>query len=205
MDDERFEADLQAALRHRAIAADSLMDADAILDAVEKSRHRRMRPMLGLLAIPLLLGAIVGVSALANWAHTVPALSVSGGALAAQSCGSGAWPSTPVNCSAAEAAVSWGSASIERTRVWLTSLSAVKAAFNPPQQVNEPPPSTAVWVFVYDGRWTCCIVGQPDGTVSGPSDHSRWLYVVDAVEQGHGFINIVDWSGRPVPDQMPPP
>lgn len=206
MDDQRFEASLEVALQQRAIAADALLDTGAILRAIDASRHRsRRKAVLLVLGVPVVIGSIVGVTLLASRFSMTPIAGGLGGALAVQSCASAAWPSTPISCSAAQAAVSWGDASIARTRIWLTTLSAVKTVLNPPQQVNEPLPSTAVWMFIYDGRWTCCVVGRLDGSVSGTTDHSRWLYVADATEQGHGFINIIDWSGRPVPDRMPEP
>lgn len=107
-----------------------------------------------------------------------------------------------VSCGEAQASVSWGPNRIDTTRVWLTSLGAVKAAMSPPQQVSEPPDSTPVWVFVYDGRWTCCLVGSGEG-VTEPTDHSRWLHVVDATRNDGSFIYIHDWSGKDVPVSLP--
>ena len=110
----------------------------------------------------------------------------------------------PVSCADAQASVSWGPNRIDSTRIWLTSLGAMKAAMSPPQQVSEPPDSTPVWVFVYDGRWTCCLVGGDEG-VTGPTDHSRWLHVVDATRNDGSFIYIHDWSGKDVPVSLPAP
>ena len=107
-----------------------------------------------------------------------------------------------IDCSAARLSVSWGDVRIDRVRIWLTTLGAVKSTMNPPQQVVEPPATTPVWVFVYDGNWNCCLAGTSDG-LAAPTDHSRWLRVVDATRDDGSFIYIADWSGKDVPETLP--
>lgn len=109
-----------------------------------------------------------------------------------------------LSCTEAQASVSWGSSRVDRTRIWLTTLGAVKSTMSPAQQVSEPSDATPVWVFVYDGRWTCCLVGDGD-EITPASDHSRWVHVVDATTSDGSFIYIHDWSDKNVPEALPPP
>jgi hypothetical protein len=203
MDDTRFENDLGEALRRRAAMADALFDPHSIQAAVMhqgRRGNRRAWARLGLAGAAL---AVIVLAAVSIGLNFISRDAGGRGMPAATSCDSARWPSTPITCEAAEAEVSWGTTRIDQTRIWLTTLEAVKATLNPRRQIVEPPASTPVWLFVYDGLWTCCLVGEPDGTLSGPNDYSRWIYVADATGPGKGFIYIQDWSGRSVPERMP--
>lgn len=128
------------------------------------------------------------------------------GVLGAPSCEASDWPVTVVPCIDAERAVSWGSRRIDSTRVWLTTLSDVKAALDPPPQVVEPPDDTQVWVFVYEGKWRGPLYADESGDLRTPPPASRWLYAADAEHlDGTGFIYIHDWSGQPIPERFPRP
>ena len=122
------------------------------------------------------------------------------------SCADGAWPATAISCDAAYRLGDQAGARVDRARIWLTSLGAVKATMRPAQQVAEPPESSEVWVIVYDGYWRCCPNAFDESGSRMPLvDEKRWLVVAEAARQGTGFVYLQDWTGKPVPDVLPPP
>jgi hypothetical protein len=130
------------------------------------------------------------------------------------SCAEESWPATRLSCEEAEASVSWGDHRIDHLRIWLTTLGAIKSTMNPQQQVIEPALDTPVWLFVYDGRWTCCLHADENGNLVGPTDQSRWILAVDATQEAGvpgpagtsiGYVYLLEWSGRAVPDRLPRP
>ena len=95
---------------------------------------------------------------------------------------------------------------MERARIWLTTLGAVREAYRPPTVVVEPSPATAVWLIVYDGRWRCCPSAFDERGALIPQEmRSRWLVTVDATQEGTGFIHIANLSDHAVVEAMPRP
>lgn len=201
---------LRSAIRAYAATADGALSADQIVAAVTRPPRRAwlrtvaLVAVLAVVAITVLLGARVLVGS-------------SPGIDPVASCDGVSWPATSISCADAEASVSWGDVRIDRVRIWLTTLGAIKSTMNPQQQVIEPALDTPVWLFVYDGRWTCCLHADQSGRLVGPTDQSRWILAVDATEvlgaqtpagrvgTGAGYVYLLEWSGRAVPDRLPRP
>ncbi|HEU0234979.1 MAG TPA: hypothetical protein VFR14_00920 [Candidatus Limnocylindrales bacterium] len=122
----------------------------------------------------------------------------------AGSCDATTWSATVISCEAAFRIGSQAGARVERARIWLSTLGAVRSALNPARQVSEPTAEAPVWVIVYDGRWRCC----PDafdefGNRIPQVTQSRWLVVAESEREGSGFVYLQDWSDRFVPDRLP--
>jgi len=117
------------------------------------------------------------------------------GARPVASCDAQSWPQTVVSCEQAQHSASLPAGSGGETLIWLTTLSAVDAAFSPPRQTADTPvdTSTPVWVFIY---------GANPGA-------DRLLHVTDATSTrtlDGSFIYLYHWSelGSPaLPDRMP--
>jgi hypothetical protein len=124
----------------------------------------------------------------------------------AAACAGGVWPTTAISCDAADRIGDQAGARVDRTRIWLTTLGAVKASMHPLQQAVEPADTALVWVIVYDGFWRCCANGvDASGDRIPLVDQTSWLVVVEAARTGTGFVYLQDWTGKPVPYLLPPP
>lgn len=129
-------------------------------------------------------------------------------------CLEGAWEVVPVDCESARRSVSWGVITLTRTRIWLTTVGAVKSAFNPPHQVvSDPPADRAVWLFVYDGYKRGVTYQDESGKLTTSAAESRWLHVADATDPttvDGAFLYIYGWSelgsgNLDVPERFPLP
>lgn len=121
-------------------------------------------------------------------------------------CAAGDWPATAISCDTALRIGDQAGAQVDRARIWLTTLGAVKAAMHPTQQVSEPADATDVWVIVYDGFWRCCPDAFDENDKLIPQvDQTRWLVVTEAAKEGTGFIYLQDWTEKPVPELLPVP
>ena len=124
----------------------------------------------------------------------------------APSCADGNWPATAISCDTAFRIGNQAGAGVERARIWLTTLGAVKASMQPTRQVSEPANMAEVWVIVYDGLWVCCPNAfDENGNLIPQVNQTRWLVVAEAAREGTGFIYLQDWSGKAVPDVLPLP
>jgi hypothetical protein len=81
-----------------------------------------------------------------------------------------------VSCSDAQRSVSLGATS-SKARIWLTTLSAVDAAFAPRRQVADQPsdPATPVWLFIYEGDFPIARLHVADA--SNPCDSGRLVHL----------------------------
>lgn len=191
-----FDPRVARAIREHASSVDPAIDPRAFVDAARAPSAMR-RPVIAL-GLVLIVGAIAVVAQLPRTGEP----GATDGVAAAATCT--AFGALEDACRAAQGSASFGPARIDRARIWLTTLASVKERMDPPQQVVEPPRATPVWVFVYDGSWSCCLVGNPDGSLTPPSESTRWLHVVDATSVPDGsFVYLHDSSGRPVPDRLP--
>lgn len=169
--------------------------------AIARRARARAAPAVPLGGLVLAL-LVVGVVALLVRAP-VPDAGSSPDRPPASSCAAGDWPSAPVSCDTVFRLGDQAGAQVDRARVWLTTLGAVKAAMDPAQQVSEPADTAEVWVIAYDGRWRCCRNAfDEDGNLIPQVDQTRWLVVAEAAREGTGFIYLQDWSGKPVPDRL---
>ena len=199
LDLDDFDPRIEQALWRHGSSAVAAVDVAGLEITPRSAWSARVAVMLAFVAIVGAVGLVATTRPLRETA------SAPGGVGPAASCAVFS-PDLREGCKAAQGSISWGPIRVDSVRVWLTTLGAVKEAFNPRQQVEEPPLSTPVWVFVFDGLWSCCLVGNPDGSLTGPIDMSRWLHVVDATQPPDGsFIYIHDWSGRDVPERLPSP
>lgn len=167
----------------------------AVLPSLRPQRRSRL---------PLLLVILLAAAALVLvvWGQ----VSLGSGGAPAASCAAGDWPATAITCDTVFRMGDQAGARVDRSRIWLTTLGAVKSAMHPAEQVSEPADSAEVWVVVYDGRWLCCPNAfDENGNLIPQVDQSRWLVVAEAAQEGTGFIYIRDWTGKPVPDSLPPP
>lgn len=122
----------------------------------------------------------------------------------ASSCAGGDWPATEISCDTVFRIGNQAGAGVERARIWLTTLGAVKTSMNPVQQVSEPAETAEVWVIVYDGLWRCCPNAfDENGNLIPQGDQTRWLVVAEAAREGTGFIYLQDWTGKPVSNLLP--
>lgn len=175
-------------------------------DHREIARRARARstsrvPLGGLIVVLLMIGM---VALLAR-----PPIPNTGGDLArapASSCALGKWPATAIACDTAFRIGDQAGARVERARIWLTTLGAVKTSMQPRQQVSEPAETAEVWVIVYDGFWRCCPNAfDENGDLIPQVDQTRWLVVAEAAREGTGFIYLQDWTEKTVPDVLPMP
>lgn len=122
----------------------------------------------------------------------------------APSCASGSWVPSIIPCTAALAVGDQAGARVDRVRIWQTTLDAVHASLHPLAQTVEPSNGTTVWLAIFDGSWRCCpnAVDQQGSPIPQVTE-SRWLVVVDATAVGSGFVYLQDWTGKPVPAQLP--
>lgn len=121
-------------------------------------------------------------------------------------CPDGTWPATAISCDTAYRIGDQAGARVDRARVWLTTLGAVKESMHPLQQVIEPADSAVVWAIVYDGFWRCCANAfDASGNRIPLVDQASWLVVAEAARTGTGFVYLQDWTGKPVPYLLPPP
>lgn len=172
--------------------------------AIARRAQARSTPAvpLGTLVLILLVGSAVALFARAP----VPNAGSDLARAPVSSCAAGDWTSTAITCETVFRLGDQAGARVERARVWLTTLGAVKAAMDPAQQVSEPAETAEVWVIVYDGRWRCCPNALDEsGNLIPPVDQTRWLVVAEAAGEESGFIYLQDWSGKPVPDRLPVP
>lgn len=197
-----FEAWLERGIRQYAASGPRAGDpAEVAARAMTARLHGSATPLVGVVSAVAATGLAIILAAvvLAGPRPEPGAASLGDGEAAASSCEARAWPLVPVSCSRAEDEVSTG-ARVDETRIWLTTLEAVKSALDPPQQVREPPAETPMWLFVYDGLWTCCIHEDEEGRLVGPTDQTRWIIVVDALTGK--FVYIHDWTGKDVPTRF---
>lgn len=115
------------------------------------------------------------------------------------SCDGRLWPATVVTCADAQKSVSLGMAGVTETRIWLTTLEAVDAAFRPGRQVADHPndPSTPVWVFVYDGRQPGILHANESGELVYSDQEDRMIHVADATNpatRDGAFVYIYGWG-----------
>ena len=156
-------------------------------------------PLVGLVVVLLVVGAVALLARAA-----VPNTGSDLSRAPASSCAGGEWPATAISCDTVFRMGNQAGARVERARIWLTTLDAVKSAMAPLQQVTEPAASAEVWVIVYDGFWRCCPHAfNEDGTLIAQVDQTRWLVVAEATREGAGFIYFQDWSGKAVPELLP--
>lgn len=129
-------------------------------------------------------------------------------------CAQGSWPVMPVDCETARRSVSWGTITLRQTRIWLTTVGAVKRAFDPRQQVvSDPPADRAVWLFVYDGYKPGVTYQDQRGKLTTSAAEPRWLHVADATDPGTAegaFLYSYGWSelgsgNLSVPETFPLP
>jgi len=156
-------------------------------------------PLVGLIVVILVVGAVALLA-------RAPALDT-GSNLAyapASSCAGGEWPATAISCDGVFRLGNQAGARVERARIWLTTLGAVKSAMAPVQQVTEPAASAEVWVIAYDGFWRCCpLAFNEDGTLIPQVEMTRWLVVAEATREASGYVYSQDWSGKAVPELLP--
>ena len=159
-------------------------------------------PLVGLIVVILVVGA-VALLARAPVTDTGSDLAYA----PASSCADGDWPATAISCDTVFGLGNQAGARVERARIWLTTLGAVKSAMaSVQQQVTEPAASAEVWVIVYDGFWRCCpLAFNEDGSLIPQVDQTRWLNVAEAAREGTGFVYFQDWSDKAVPDLLPFP
>jgi hypothetical protein len=175
-------------------------------DHREIARRARARsaspvPLGGLLVALVVVGAAVLVTRtpILNQGSDLDHAPVS-------SCADGDWPATAISCDTASRIGKQAGARVDRARIWLTTLGAVRASMQPQQQVSEPAQAAEVWVIVYDGFWRCCPNAfDKNGNLIPQVDQTRWLVVAEAAREGAGFIYLQDWSGKAVPDVLPLP
>jgi hypothetical protein len=162
---------------------------------------RSASSLRGLVAAVVVIG-LVALVARAGF----PGAGTMSGRPPAPSCQSGGWPPTPITCESVFRVGNQAGARVERARIWLTTLGAVKAAMGPRQQAVEPSETARVWVIVYDGLWRCCPNAfDQTGNLIPQVDQTRWLVVAEAGKEGTGFIYLQDWSEKSVPDALPAP
>ena len=166
-----------------------------------RARSTRRAPLGGLVLLVLVIGAVLLVARAPT--------SNSGTSLArspATSCAAGHWPTTAISCDTVFRIGNQAGAEVQRARIWLTTLGAVKSAMAPAQQVSEPAESAEVWVIIYDGSWRCCPNAFDEGGNLLPEvEQTRWLVVAEATREAAAFVYLQDWSGKAVPDLLPPP
>jgi hypothetical protein len=123
------------------------------------------------------------------------------------SCAGGSWPATVISCDSVFRLGNQAGAQVDRARIWLTTLDAVKASMHPFEQVIEPAAHANVWVIVYDGSWWCCTNAfDQNGNLIPQVHQTRWLVVAEAAATaGAGYIYLQDWTGKTVPDLLPAP
>jgi hypothetical protein len=172
--------------------------------AIARRARARSTPAVPLGTLVLVLLAVGALALLAR--APVPNAGSDLARAPASSCAAGDWPSPAISCDTVFRLGDQAGARVDRARVWLTTLGAVKAAMNPARQVSEPAEAAEVWVVVYDGRWRCCPNAfDENGNLIPQVDQTRWLVVAEAAREGTGFIYLQDWSGKPVPDRLPLP
>jgi len=173
-------------------------------DHGEIAQHARAHstprvPLGGLLAVVLVFGA-VALLARAPVTDTRSDLAYA----PASSCAGGDWPATAISCDTVFRMGNQAGARVERARIWLTTLGAVKSAMAVAQEISEPAETAEVWVIVYDGFWRCCPHAfNEDGTLIPQVNQTRWLVVAEAAREGTGFVYFQDWSGKAVPELLP--
>ncbi len=179
---------------------DSHQIARAVLERPSR-RWRRPHVFVSGLAIlgVMALGVVVGVS----YPRLAQSDSAGGSSTASvASCEGASWQPVPVSCSEAQRAVSTG-ARVAQTRIWLTSIGAVRTGFPAARpQMEIPADSTPAWVFVYDGAWSCCLHQDENGNLRQPELHTRWWIVINAATGDPIFIE--PWSDKPVPQTFAP-
>jgi hypothetical protein len=168
---------------------------------------------MGLVVLGLALAAailLLRASAVPGPAQSPQASEMVVEAEAAPSC-QRAWPYVPVPCERARSAVSLGARGIDQTRIWLTTLQAVKDTLHPRQQTPEPSSTTPVWVFIYDGDFPAITYQDESGNLVRSASDTRALQVVDATDPATvegAFIFLMRWAelGNPaVPVRLPLP
>ncbi len=157
-------------------------------------RPRLIAPVgLSIMAVVLVVAALGFRGLLMN-----PGRSAGSAAGPVGACAQGTWPVMPVDCETARRSVSWGTITLSRTRIWLTTVGAVKSGFEPRRQVvSDPPADRAVWLFVYDGYKPGVTYQDQSGKLTTSAAESRWLHVADATDPGTAdgaYLYIYVWS-----------
>lgn len=166
-----------------------------------RARSASTAPLSGLLVVVVAVGAAVLLLR-----APIPNPGSELARAPAASCADGAWPATAISCDTVFRLGDQAGARVERARIWLTTLGAVKASMDPMQQVSEPADTAEVWVIVYDGFWRCCPNAfDENGNLIPQVDQTRWLVAAEAAREGSGFIYLQDWTGKSVPDLLPLP
>lgn len=168
-----------------------------VIEDHPQDRHRSrpwwFRPALA----AILLGGVIGLLA----PESLPFLRLE--LASASSCDGRTWPATEISCKAAENTSvihmppqnpappgRW------EVRIWLTTLDAVDARFQPRRQVAAHPTGAKdpVWLYIYE-------------KIEGPGAADRILHVAPASNARPGaFVYLYRWSelGSPtVPETMP--
>ena len=113
-------------------------------------------------------------------------------------CAQGVWPVMPVDCETARRSVSWGAITLRETRIWLTTVGAVKRRSDLRRQVvSDPPADRAVGLFVFDGYKPGVTYQDEHGKLTTSVAEPRWLHVADATDTGTAegaFLYIYGWS-----------
>lgn len=126
------------------------------------------------------------------------------GAGGVPTCSSRTWPPMVISCQMAYRLGSQAGAGVDRAQIWLTTLGEARRQMDWLKQVTEPSGTTAVWVVLYQGKWTCCSNAyDEDGSLIPVSVMDQWLVIADATAESAGFISIGDWTGRAAPESLP--
>jgi len=125
------------------------------------------------------------------------------GALPIDSCDELTAPEPPISCSSAVRLGSQAGATVDQTRIWLTTLGAVRSSMAPVAQVVLPDDRVRVWAVVFEGRWDWESRAVDETGQALPRQRwDRWLVVVEADREARGFVYLQDWTGRPVPERL---
>jgi len=111
---------------------------------------------------------------------------------------------TAITCASVLGLGDQAGARVDRVRIWLTSLGAVRSTMDPAQRTSLPSDETRVWAMVFDGEWRCCPNAVDENGQGIPSGSwTTWLVVAEADREATGFTYIQDWSDRAVPEHLP--
>lgn len=123
------------------------------------------------------------------------------------------WPATRVTCDEVRRSISTGMSPLTSVRIWLTTLAAVDAHFQPKRQVADHPadPSTPVWLFVYAGEQEPILIPGGSGQLVEAPREGKLVHVAvanDPASAGGAFIYVYGWAdlGSPsMPLVLPQP
>lgn len=132
-----------------------------------------------------------------------PTLTGASGVPPADACAAPASAEPLVTCASAVRLGDQAGARVDRTRIWLTTLGAVRSSMAPVAQVALPDDRSRVWLVVFDGRWDWDSRAVDEtGQVLPLERWDRWLVVVEADRGPGAFVYLQDWTGRPVPERL---